>query len=203
MGSQKLSLKVTKEGIDALRGCVENYLDRRMVTPTDYDYLSLQISERVNRQVSPTTLKRVWGYVRDSGEDYKPGRYTATALAALVGYRDYEDFVTAYNKGEIQSAEYSGESLPVATLSAGERVVLQWSPERRCLLEYLGGNLFKVLEARNAKLKVADLVECAIFIQNAPAYFSRVIRDGHPQACYIAGSRTGIRWQLCAEEPSE
>ncbi len=195
-----MSHKVSQEGINHLRRCVENYLDRRIVTPADYDYLSMQISERVRKQVSTTTLKRVWGYVCDKGEDYKPGRYTASALAALVGYRDYEDFISAYNDGEIQSAEYSGESLPVTNLLMGERVELQWIPERRCLLEFLGGNLFRVLESRNSKLMEADLVECAIFVQHAPAYFSRVIRNGYPGACYIAGSRTGIRWKLIAAD---
>lgn len=196
MKSHKLSYKVSQEGINALRRYVENYLDRRIVTPSDYDYLSFIISDRVHKSVSATTLKRVWGYVRDNGEDYKPGRYTASALAALVGYRDYEDFISAYNEGEIQSASYMGESMPSSDLEHGEQVELQWTPGRRCVLQYIGNNRFRVLESRNSKLRVGDEVECAIFMQRAPLYFSRVIRQGEQDSSYIAGARTGIRWQL-------
>ncbi len=194
MTRQKLSQKITQEGIKVLRESVENYLDRRMVTPTDFDYLSLIIDEWVHKSVSATTLKRVWGYVRDNGDDYIPGRYTASALAQLIGYRDYEDFVAVHNEGDVQSAEYSGESLASETLQAGDRIEIKWTPGRRCVLEYVGDKTFNVVEAVNSRLLVGDRVECAIFMQRAPLYFSRVSRAGQPDATYIAGSRTGIRW---------
>lgn len=197
-----MSHKISREGIQALRKHVETYLDRRIVTPTDYDYLSLIISERVHKSVSATTLKRVWGYVRDN-EDYKPGRYTASALAELVGYRDYEDFVLAYNDGEVQSARYSGDSMPATDFTCGERVELQWLPGRRCVLEYERDSIFRVLESHNSKLRVGDRVECAIFMQRAPLYFSRVSREGQADSTYIAGSRTGIRWQLIQPEEEQ
>ena len=191
-----LTHKISQEGVAALRSQVETYVDRRIVTPADYDYLSRAIREQVKLSVSATTLKRIWGYVRDTGDEYMPGRYTMCALAQFIGFRDYEDFVDAYNTGEVQSRAYRGETVMSADIAEGSIIEVCWAPGRRIHLQALGGCSFKVVEATNAKVIANDVVECASFTQNAPLYFNRVLRHGEAPMSYVAGSRSGIRFRL-------
>ncbi len=190
-----LTHKISHEGVAALRSQVETYVDRRIVTPADYDYLSRAIREQVRQSVSATTLKRIWGYIRDTGDEYMPGRYTMCALARFIGFRDYEDFVDAYNSGKVQSLAYRGETVMSADLPQGAVIEVCWAPGRRIHLTALGGNTFRVLEAVNAKIIANDVVECASFTQNAPLYFNRVLRHGEAPMSYVAGSRSGIRFR--------
>ena len=118
----KISTTITQEGVAALRRQVEEFVQRKIATPADYDFLSETIRERVRLSVSPTTLKRMWGYVRDVGSHYKPSYYTMCALSKMLGFRDYEDFVLSYNDGEVQSRTYRGETMMTSDLNAGDVV---------------------------------------------------------------------------------
>lgn len=192
----KLSHKISPEGVEALRAMTEHSVNRRIVTPADYDYLSAMIRDTVHQQVSATTLKRVWGYVRDTGDTYLPSRYTVCALAKLAGFRDYEEFIDSLNTGPVESMGYQGEYLQCHDLCADERVELRWSPGRRVVLRHLDDDVFEVEESVNARICAGDIVECASMMQHAPLYFNRVRRPGHQPMSYVAGSRTGIIWTL-------
>ena len=192
----KISNVISQEGVAALRQQVEEYLQRKIVTPADYDFLSETIRERVRQSVSATTLKRMWGYVRDVGSAYKPSRYTMCALSRMLGFRDYEDFVASYNRGEVQSRTYRGETVMTSDLNPGDVMEISWSPARTVLLRYEGEGRFLVIKAVNAKIHEGDVVECVSFTQNSPLYINRVIRPSEPTMSYVAGSRSGIRFRL-------
>ena len=55
-------------------------------TPKDFDRLSDDIFARLHQKVSPTTLKRLWGYV---ATDSLPRQSTLDLLAQFVGCDDY------------------------------------------------------------------------------------------------------------------
>ena len=58
-------------------------------TPKDFDRLSDEIFVRLHQRVSPTTLKRLWGYV---ASDAVPRQSTLDLLAQFVGCDDYDAF---------------------------------------------------------------------------------------------------------------
>ena len=58
-------------------------------TPKDFDRLSDDIFARLHQKVSPTTLKRLWGYV---ATDSLPRQSTLDLLAQFVGSDDYDAF---------------------------------------------------------------------------------------------------------------
>lgn len=188
--------KITKEGVCALRKAVELYVDRRIKTPADFSFLSDAIRDQSRLSVSTTTLKRIWGYINDAGKEYLPGRYSLCALARFIGYKDYESFLDADSSLPVQSAVYVGETVAVAEFPVGQLVRLTWLPDRVSVVQYIGQNRFKVLEASNTKLQPGDEVECVSFTQNAPLYFNRVVRADDREFTYVAGSRTGIRYEL-------
>ncbi len=57
---------------------------------SDYDELSASISAMTGKQLSPSTIKRLFGYVK---YENIPRLSTLNILAQYIGYRDYQDFV--------------------------------------------------------------------------------------------------------------
>ena len=68
---------------------VEKTLGLKMRTPKDFDFLREQIFQKLNMLISPTTLKRIWGYL---SEGVTPRRYTLDQLARFIGYDDFDAF---------------------------------------------------------------------------------------------------------------
>lgn len=195
--------KYSKELIALLRAEVENRVNRRIVSPADFDFLSQAILDAIKQPISPTTLKRVWGYINDVGTAYNPERFTLCILAVFVGYRDIEDFIDNYNSDDIsvQSGNYFGETINYSDITENSFVELRWPPDRHCVLCRKYGKEFDVVHAVNAKLHQGDIVEFASLTQNAPAYFTKVTRKGSGMMhTYVAGTRTGITYRLIDPE---
>lgn len=180
--------------IDRLRQEVEKAISRRMSTPADYTFLSEKLVQTGCGYVSPTTLKRLWGYINDTRTLYTPGNFTLRILCNLLGFRDMEDFIEA--SAALQSMEYTGHFVESRSLGENVEVILTWAPNRRCVLRHINSSLFEVTEVENSRLRKGDMVECVCFTQNAPAYFSRVFRKDSAPMTYVAGTANGIRFNV-------
>ena len=77
------------QNIERLRRTIETQAEREMRTPKDFDFLSERIFEKVHLTVSPTTLKRMWGYL---SEAVAPRISTLNILSQFVGFDDWESF---------------------------------------------------------------------------------------------------------------
>jgi len=75
--------------ISLLRQAIEAKVDREMHISGDYTYLSECIFEELHQTVSPTTLKRLWGYL---SEPVTPRISTLDILANFVGEESFEAF---------------------------------------------------------------------------------------------------------------
>ena len=68
---------------------LESAVGKPLQTSRDFDSLSRMIAERMRERISPTTLKRLWGYLN---EENNPRKYTLNLLSRFLGYRDFEHF---------------------------------------------------------------------------------------------------------------
>ena len=75
--------------LEHLREDVEQKAGRRMTVHGDYKYLAGLIFEALHMQISPTTLKRLWGKL---DEAVVPRRSTLDILAQFVGAEDWTNF---------------------------------------------------------------------------------------------------------------
>ena len=80
---------IDQKHIERLRRTIETQAEREMRTPKDFDFLSERIFEKVHQTVSPTTLKRMWGYL---SEAVAPRISTLNILSQFVGFDDWESF---------------------------------------------------------------------------------------------------------------
>lgn len=185
-----------QKGLNLLRAEVEKAIGHAVKTPADFDFLSDTLIKAGCSYVSATTLKRVWGYIHDAGPGYRPGNFTLRALCCFIGFSDFNSFLSGHANLDTQSETYLGNYIESRKLPLGSYISLTWAPNRRCTLHHIKETLFEVTEALHSKIKEGDMVECGCFTQNAPAYFSRVFRDGSAPMTYVAGSRSGIRFQI-------
>ncbi len=84
---------------------VEKAVDREMRTPKDFKFLADCIFEKLHETVSPTTLKRMWGYL---SEPVTPRLSTLDILSQFVGYSSWSDFCKTEVPENISESEEDG-----------------------------------------------------------------------------------------------
>ncbi len=89
--------------IEKLCRAVETTVGKKMHTPKDFDTLSEIIFDKLHQNISPSTLKRIWGYLPSS---ITPRLSSIDLLAQFVGYDDFDAFAQ-----QEQTAETIGPSI--------------------------------------------------------------------------------------------
>ncbi len=193
---------LSSEDLKSLQAEVERQAKCTMSTPADFKRLSELIHATTQLMVSATTLKRVWGYQKDTAESYHPSNYTLRALSRLVGYREFDEFCERCSgTDELTSANYYGEMVECIDLPKNTLVSVRWNPDRVCLLKHIFDSHFEVIEAKNCKIMAGDIVTCSVFVQNAPLYFQSVHRDGVAPMTYVAGMPGGVSYEIVGKDP--
>lgn len=177
-----------------LRMDIEREVKRKIRTPYDFEFLAGVIWERLHENLSPTTLKRLWGYI-DGADTTR--RTTLCLLAQFLGFADWEAYEASLaTRTDIESAAFEGEGIHIDDLQKGDRVEVTWLPNRRCVFRYEGEAHFFVEEAENAKLHVGDTFDTAFFLIGKPMFLDKLQRDEVPNTkegfSYVAGSKHGL-----------
>lgn len=175
--------------IQILKEDIEESVGRRMKTPSDFEFLAGVIWERIHNLISPTTLKRLWGYI--DGAD-KTRRSTLNILSKFLSFDDWDVYMLSLKNRDIESDFILSDKIDSKELSKGDMLEVTWQPNRHCEFEYLGDMKFIVRKADNSKLQVGDKFECMFFIQNEPLYMDNLEHKGQFPVAYVAGSKSGI-----------
>lgn len=182
--------------IATLRMDIEREVKRKIRTPYDFEFLAGVVWERLHENISPTTLKRLWGYI--DGADVTR-RSTLCLLSRFLGFADWEAYQASLAmRTDIESEDFEGEGVHINDLQKGDRVEVTWLPNRRCVFRYEGDAHFTVVEAENAKLQVGDTFDAACFIIGKPMYLdnlkSQMSNDKlqMTNVSYVAGSKNGL-----------
>ena len=69
---------------------VERVFGHPLKEARDFEQLSHLLLSHTRERLSPTTLKRLWGYLKNEEVQTRP--HTLDVLARFVGYKSYEDF---------------------------------------------------------------------------------------------------------------
>lgn len=189
MESTELLYKKLKEAVVKTAG-------RELKTPRDFDYLSMRVFDTTKSMVSPTTLKRFWGYLKNEN-DVTPRLSTLNILSRFVGYSDWSSYCqSSYGLNDIDSDFINSPTLYTTSLQHGDEVKLLWKPDRQVIIRYEGHDLFTVLESKNSKLMVGDNFHCGYFIQNEPLHLTCLVRNGCKPTNYVCGKDGGIHYEL-------
>lgn len=184
--------------IENLRKSVEETLGRRFQTPKDFTFLSERIFEKQHVNISSTTLKRLWRYLKN--EEVVPSRSTLNILSTFLDFRDWEDF----RKNSFECFEKKDNAhiikaplLKTEGLTVGQRIKIYWSHNNSCELEYIGKQLFHVTDASCEFLQTHDRFVCPIIIKNEPLYGMNLRRKATSIIeAFVIGTHRGINFSL-------
>ncbi len=165
----------------------------------DYEELSNHVFSRTHKRLSPTTLKRLFGYLN---EPVTPQSNTLHTLARYVGYADYDTFLRSTTEAaeEVQSQIIENHRIVAAELPVDARLRLTWQPDRLCVVRHLGEARFEIEECVNAKLSAGDTFTCHLFIAHEPLYLDQLIHLDAPPLTYVCGKRYGVTFEVLEEK---
>ena len=181
-------MQKTSPEIAELKHRIETNLKRKMKTPTDFIFLSGAVFERTRETMSPTTLKRLWGYV--DGAD-QTRNSTLEILSQFLGFNGWDQFIEEINKDN-GSDKVLSPHIDVKELNVGDKVKVSWRPDRRCTFRYLGEQQFEVEAAENSKLKVGNTFYCSLFILGEPLYLAQLVQGKNPPVDFVVGNKDGL-----------
>ena len=185
--------------IEKLREYVESVAGCEMHTPKDFDNLTLKVFNETGSLLSPTTLKRLWGYLQEKALQ-QPRLSTLNILSKYIGYVDYKTFCKFQQvDGDCESDFLTNSCLQTKSMLKGDKLRLLWQPDRCVTIQYIGLCMFKVIESRNSKLSVGDIFICERIIENQPLMLSNLIHEGSDPMNYICGRKNGVKFQLIAK----
>ena len=175
---------------ELLRNEVERVVGHELREARDFEELSQLLFKGTREQLSPTTLKRFWGYLKNESVQTRP--HTLNVLAQFVGYKSYDDFCeNACETAEPQSGITATERVSANELRWGQKLVIRWLPDRRIVVKHQGDGHFVVLEAEHTKLNVDDTFVCHLMLQREPLYLDQLVHEGMPPTAYVAGQQWG------------
>lgn len=185
-----------KTYIEHLKKLLCEAVDRQMNRSSDFVFLQAYIFDRTRENIGLNTLKRIWNY---GNTPVAPRIFTLDVLSKAIGYRNFEDMKRFYgDEGADSSDKVLGKVVSSSELRPGDRVTLCWDPGRRCTMEYLGSNAYRVLSSERSKLKPGNTFQTAFFAVGAPLVLSNLVQDDSFATLYEIGRKTGVT-QLTVE----
>lgn len=160
-------------------------------TPKQFEDLSESIFRLTGKRLSPTTLKRIWGYI---DEPLMTRRSTLDILAQFCGWSDYEEFEKG-DMPEVESGRIGTKLINVERdVKKGDRIRILWQPSRVCVISYCGNRRWEIIEAEGTKLLRGDTFSCSIIAEGEPLYLDNLVHEGEASGVYVCGRRNGIRF---------
>lgn len=176
-----------------LIGRLEKVVGRTLSTSADYQFMADCIAERTGEYISPTTLKRIGGYLT---EDVSTRRSTLDRLSRVAGYRDFDHFQSDMGGMTAESDPARGHWLNCSDLSRGEKIELTWMPDRRCMVKYLGSERWEVIESEATRLSPGQHFRCSHIIEGEPLQILLEPSALTPKpAAYVCGKSNGVRFR--------
>ena len=185
----------SEKHIDQLRLTVEAYVGRRMKTPKDFIFLSEQIFTRRKMMISPTTLKRIWGYL---SENIHTRLSTLDILAEFLGYISWADFVKNHAEPDLtmQDGFFVNSTLFARDLSIGSKVEVSWMPQSLVRLLYMGEDRFLVYDSLHSVLKVDSVVRLFSVIEGQPLCLFTTEHSDEGYRIYYCGRVGGVHFTV-------
>lgn len=172
---------------------IERAVGRSMRRHGDFVWLSEKIFDRLRVYVSHTTLKRLWGYI-DEGVQTRES--TLDVIARFLGYADYRAYCSRGCEEPESNPVMSRKLIPEDDLAEGDAVVLNWLPDRECVVVYLGGGKFRVEKSVNTRLREGTTFDCSLIVEGEPLYLNNVDLGVKELTAYVCGKKNGVRWEI-------
>lgn len=176
--------------IEELKNLVEQKYGKLLGTSNDFATFSQHLMVVKHLSVSPSTLKRLWGYVND---EHEPRHSTLDMLAQYLGYESFRAFTLwLKTSSKYNSSFFNASMLLSKDVGVSQIVEIGWRPNRIVRLRYLGDSLYEVLTSENSKFCPGDRFITGCFIKEQPLYLPFLERGGQRTPPFVAGRNGGL-----------
>lgn len=182
-------MEVYNGNLKRLLKSVERQFGRNLKTPSDFNELLLSIHATTGRDISLSTVKRMWGYVSYC---HQPSLNTLTTLAQYVGFNDWDNFCNLRDKKS--DSDFIMGDTDINAMKSGTTVTLKWGVNKSCKLNSIGGKRFVVIHAENIKLAPGDELTVDFFSTGQPLYMKNIIRGNKKIPIYIGAKEGGLKY---------
>jgi hypothetical protein len=167
---------------------IEEHFGKPIKYPKDCEGLSKAIQIQSNKLISFSTLKRLFGFVKQVEQ---PHTYTLDIIANYIGYKNWEEALR-FIEGQDNSSFFQVEGIDVGNLKKGNKIEFTYDPKRNVVLLYKGKNLFVVESSKNSKLLKGDVLTFTYIAISHPLITSEVIRNKISIGKFTGGKTNGI-----------
>lgn len=185
-------MKPEQEKLESLLKAVAHTFGATPRTPTDFAELATAVLQSTGRTIGLSTLKRLWGYVKDqNGTTYS----TLSLLSRYAGYNDWDCFCSyAVITGGAGDSAFSVKAIVEAkTLAVGTAVEIMLGESKRCMMvKTCEPDRFRVKEASGIKLREGDEVNVAYMAAGRPFFASECRRGTQMLGSYTGALGEGI-----------
>ncbi len=180
-----------KLALDTLISITNHNLGFTPTSPTEFNNLALSIRKKTGREISISSIKRLWGYVTYDGF---PSVTTLNILAQFNDYRTWAAFLLsdAVNTFDSDSGFMAESVVNADNLNNGDRILLTWSGEKSCEIEYISHQRFRINKSHNIKLKPGDTFTLHTISIGLPIYITNICRGDERFPAYIGAKKGGI-----------
>ena len=161
-------------------------------SPTEFNELIVSIFNRTGRNISLSTIKRIWGYI-DYGSF--PSTTTLNILAQYNGYKDWNTYLLtdACNSEDEDSGFMVDTVIDATKIEEGERLRLKWNYNKSCEIECIAPMRFRINRSHNIKLLAGDTFTFRTISIGMPIFISDILRDGNLLPAYIGAKKGGLQ----------
>lgn len=157
--------------------------------PRDCEELSELIQNEVHKNVSKSTLKRLFGFFSD---DRMPMKYTLDAIAQYLDFGSWDAMEDELSRQASDFGLLEGQ-VETSSLTSGDCVIVTYRPDRCFRLLYLGDERFRLTECQHShNLLEGDVLTIQRFVKGHPMLVSAVERDGQQLGGYSAARSSGL-----------
>lgn len=186
-----------KKYIDILKELVEEHMGKKLYGHSEFTELAERVYQENKNMISPTTLKRMWGYLKE--ETPAPQKRTLNILTVFVGFKNWQNFCEYQDNQNDYSSEFVKRHTQHSFLmEPGKKIRISWYPNRSIVLRHEGdGDLFTVVTSENSKLESGMKVHCETFTMKELLLLRNVKGKSITEPCdYICGKIGGIEYEL-------
>jgi hypothetical protein len=173
--------KVIKDMLEEKFGATIRY-------PKDCEALAAQISDACKQQISASTIKRLYGFVKGIEQ---PRLYTLDVISSYLGYSSWENLLMSLNKQNRPSREIIEHLVP-SQLKKNSVIEIGYEPYRMITLNYIGKNIFEVVHSTDSKLHLGDVITFQSIDLHYPLQINEIKRSEKNVGQYLAGSVSGV-----------
>lgn len=155
--------------------------------PKDCDALSAHIRSCCSGRVSPSTLKRLFGFVKGIKE---PRLFTLDILANYLNYETWDCMMEKLCRKE-NAAPKKIEKLNCHQLKKGSQLELSYAPGKKITLRYEGKSVFEVILSEESAVRGGDKIKAKDFVLSHPVYIE-IIRHGKSCGLCTIGRVSGL-----------